>query len=93
MRVRLGAPLCFKFCKSCSSLWRLLTLLAPPPWFSSATEGLMTATQSGATSRQLQFLQGRGVVVKWTVFAASTLCPCSGLEARSWAAACESPKN
>lgn len=60
MRVRLGAPLCFKFCKSCSSLWRLLTLLAPPPWFSSATEGLMTATQSGATSRQLQFLQGRG---------------------------------
>lgn len=35
-------PLAFQFCGSCSLPRRLLALRAPPPRFSSATEGLMT---------------------------------------------------
>lgn len=57
--VRLGEPCTSLLFKSCSLLWRPLAFLAPLPWFSSVTEGLMTATQSGATALQLQFLQER----------------------------------
>lgn len=69
----------------CSSLWRLLTLLAPPLCFSSATEGLMTATQwshsLAAAAPPEEAVDGAR--------AASTFCPCCGLDARPRAAACE----
>lgn len=97
MLVRPGQPCASLLFKSCSLLWRPLAFLAPLPWFSSVTEGLMTATQSGATALQLQFLQERwwegDEMVR--VFAASTLCPCRGMESEVWprAASRENTKN
>lgn len=56
---RPGPALVLSALEKLQLLWRLLAFLVPPPRFSSVTEGLMTATQSGDTALQLQLLQER----------------------------------
>lgn len=77
----LGESLCFS---ALPKLQPALEAAGLPCTSSSVTEGLMTATQSGATGLQLQFLPERW----WEgdemdrASAASTCCPCGGIGSR-----------
>lgn len=80
-----GEPCASLLFKSCSLLWRLLAFLVPLPWFSSVTEGLMTATQSGATAcSRSSSRRGGGRVMKWP----ECLLPAPPAPAGGWKARC-----